>query len=238
MTKLLAPFTPFVAEELYQNLVRSVDASAPESVHLCAWPVVDEQAIDAGVSFDMAAARRVVEMGRAARNAAAVKTRQPLAEVVLALPEAEARAVERLRDVVLDELNVKDLRIARAEDELVAYVVKPNLKVLGPKLGKRLGPLQAALKRPTRRRSWPPCAPTAPWSSTCRTARSGWSRRSSSSRPARRRATRWRAKRAASSRSRRTSTTPCARRAWRASSSMRFSSRAKLPTCASRTPSA
>ncbi len=146
VTKLLAPFTPFVAEELYQNLVRSVDAAAPESVHLCAWPVADEQAIDAGVSFDMAAARRVVEMGRAARNAAAVKTRQPLAEVVLALPEAEARAVERLRDVVLDELNVKELRLVSAEDELVAYVVKPNLKVLGPKLGKRLGTLQAALK--------------------------------------------------------------------------------------------
>jgi len=98
------------------------------------------------VAYDMAAARRVVEMGRAARNAAAVKTRQPLAEVVVALPEAEARAVERLRDVVLDELNVKDLRIASGEADLVAYVVKPNLKLLGPKLGKRLGPLQAALK--------------------------------------------------------------------------------------------
>ena len=146
VTKLLAPFTPFVAEELYQNLVRSVDGEAPESVHLCAWPVVDEQLIDAGVSFDMAAARRVVEMGRAARNGAAVKTRQPLAEVVVALPEAEARSVERLRDVVLDELNVKDLRLVAGEDELVAYVVKPNLKVLGPKLGKRIGPLQSFLK--------------------------------------------------------------------------------------------
>jgi isoleucyl-tRNA synthetase len=146
VAKLLAPFTPFVAEELYQNLVRSVDPRAPESVHLCGWPVADEQAIDAGVSFDMEAARRVVEMGRAARNAAAVKTRQPLAEVVVALPDVEAQAVERLRDVVLDELNVKDLRLVDGEAELVAYVVKPNLKVLGPKLGKRLGALQAALK--------------------------------------------------------------------------------------------
>ena len=93
VTKLLAPFTPFVAEELYQNLVREVDAGAPESVHLCAWPVADEQAIDAGASFDMAAARRVVELGRAARNAAAVKTRQPLAEVVVAL--ARGRAARR-----------------------------------------------------------------------------------------------------------------------------------------------
>ena len=146
LAKLLAPFTPFVAEELYQNLVRPVDPQAPESVHLCGWPVADEQAIDAGVGFDMAAARRVVEMGRAARNAAAVKTRQPLAEVVVALPEAEKQAVERLRDVVLDELNAKELRSVGGEDELVAYVVKPNLKVLGPKLGKRLGPLQAALR--------------------------------------------------------------------------------------------
>jgi isoleucyl-tRNA synthetase len=146
VTKLLAPFTPFVAEELYQNLVREVDAEAPESVHLCAWPVADEQAIDVDVSFDMAAARRVVELGRAARNAAALKTRQPLAEVVVALPEAERRAVEGLRDVVLDELNVKALRFVGDESEMVAYTVKPNLKVLGPRLGKQLGALQAALK--------------------------------------------------------------------------------------------
>ncbi len=201
--------------------------AAPESVHLCAWPVADEQAIDAGVSFDMAAARRVVEMGRAARNAAAVKTRQPLAEVVVALPEAEARAVERLRDVVLDELNVKDLRLVGDEERARRLHVKPNLKVLGPKLGKRLGALQAALKRRTRRPWSPPCAPTAPPSSPCRTARSVSPRTSSSSRPARPRATRWRASRAASSRSRRTSTTRCARRASRASSCTPFSSRAR-----------
>ena len=146
LAKLLAPFTPFIAEELYQNLVRSVDAAAPESVHLCAWPVADEQAIDAGVSFDMAAARRVVEMGRAARNAAAVKTRQPLAEVVVALPDAERAAVEGLRDVVLDELNVKELRFVGDGGELVSYTVKPNLRLLGPKLGKQLGAVQAALQ--------------------------------------------------------------------------------------------
>jgi len=150
LSKLLAPFTPFVAEEMYQNLVRSVDAAAPESVHLCAWPVPAAQtegegAADAGVGFDMAAARRVVEMGRAARNAAAVKTRQPLAEVVVALPEAERAAVERLRDVVLDELNAKELRFVGDGGELVAYVVKPNLPVLGPRLGKQLGQVREAL---------------------------------------------------------------------------------------------
>ena len=146
LTKLLAPYTPFMAEELYQNLVRSADPAAPESVHLCAWPVADEQAADAAVSFDMAAARRVVEMGRAARNAAAVKTRQPLAEVVVATTEAERAALQRLRDVVVDELNVKELRLVGDGGELVSYTVKPNLRVLGPKLGKRIGALQAALR--------------------------------------------------------------------------------------------
>jgi len=143
--KLLAPFTPFVAEEIYQNLVRSVDDAAPESVHLCAWPAADDEAVDAGVSFDMAAARRVVELGRAARNAAAVKTRQPLAEVVVAVPDAERAAVERLRDVVLDELNAKELRFVGDGGELVSYVVKSNLPVLGPRLGKQLGQVREAL---------------------------------------------------------------------------------------------
>jgi isoleucyl-tRNA synthetase len=126
--------------------VRSVDESAPESVHLSAWPEADAAAVDEGVAFHMAAARRVVEMGRAARNAAAVKTRQPLAEVIVALPEAERDAVLGLRDVVLDELNVKELRVAADGGELVSYTVKPNLPVLGPKLGKQVGAVQAALR--------------------------------------------------------------------------------------------
>lgn len=146
VVKLLAPYTPFIAEELYQNLVRSIDATAPESVHLCAWPHVEAEALDAALSFDMAAARRVVELGRAARNAGGVKTRQPLAEVVVAVPEAERPALAALRDVVLDELNVKALRLVGDEGEMVAYTVKPNLKVLGPRLGKQLGALQAALR--------------------------------------------------------------------------------------------
>jgi isoleucyl-tRNA synthetase len=146
LAKLLAPYTPFVAEELYQNLVRSVDETAPESVHLCTWPVSDAGSVDDAIAFRMAAARRVVEMGRAARNAAAVKTRQPLAEVVVALPEAEREAVLALREVVLDELNVKELRVVGDAGELVAYTVKPNLPVLGPKLGKQVGAVQAALR--------------------------------------------------------------------------------------------
>jgi len=143
---LLAPYTPFVAEEIYQNLVRTVDPAAPESVHLCDWPVFDAALIDEGVAYDMACARRVVEMGRAARNAAAVKTRQPLREAVVAVPAAEREAVARLLPVVLEELNVKELRFLDGSDELVAYRLKPNLPLLGPKLGKRVGEVAQALQ--------------------------------------------------------------------------------------------
>jgi len=146
VAKLMAPFAPFVAEELYQNLVRSADGEAPESVHLCAWPAVEQAAMDAALAHDMDVARRVVELGRAARNAAAVKTRQPLAEVVVAVPDDERGALEALREVVVEELNVKDLRLAADQSEVVSYTVKPNLKLLGPRLGKQLGPLQAALR--------------------------------------------------------------------------------------------
>ncbi len=146
LAKLLAPYTPFVAEELYQNLVRSVDPAAPASVHLCDWPAVDEAAIDETVTFDMDVARRVVELGRAARNAAAVKNRQPLGEVAVAAAAAERAALGRLTDIVLDELNVKDLRLVEAADELLDYSLKPNLKVLGPRLGRQVGAVAAALK--------------------------------------------------------------------------------------------
>jgi isoleucyl-tRNA synthetase len=102
----------------------------------------------------MAAARRVVELGRAARNAAAVKTRQPLAEVVVALPEAERRAVEALREVVLDELNVRALRCVADESEMVAYTVKPDLKVPGR------GWANSSARCRRRSRTWTP----PPWS--------------------------------------------------------------------------
>ncbi len=146
LAKLLAPYTPFVAEEIYQNLVRSVDQSAPESVHLCDWPAADQAAIDDAVAFDMDCARRAVELGRAARNAAAVKNRQPLAEVAVAAPAAERAALERLCDVVTDELNVKELRLVTDAAELLDYALKPNLKLLGPRLGKTVGAVGAALR--------------------------------------------------------------------------------------------
>ncbi len=149
VAKLSAPFTPFIAEALYQNLVLNADAAAPEGVHLADWPEVDEALVDEELSKDMAAARRVVALGRAARNAAATKTRQPLREVVV-VPEAADGApefregIESLRGMVLDELNVKELRFGEAEDVL-AYDLKPNLSVVGPRYGKLVPELRRFL---------------------------------------------------------------------------------------------
>jgi isoleucyl-tRNA synthetase len=147
VAKLTAPFTPFVAESLYQNLVVNVDAEAPESVHLAGWPEARRELIDRDLSRRMAAARHVVALGRAARNAATIKTRQPLREVVVvpAGEDAGIRAgVESLEDVVLDELNVKELRFGEPED-VVAYDLKPNLSVVGPKYGRLVPGIREAL---------------------------------------------------------------------------------------------
>ena len=147
VAKLLAPYTPFVAEEMYRNLVVEAGVhGAPESVHLCDWPQADAAAVDEPVLASMAVARRVVELGRAARNAANVKTRQPLREVVVHVPVAEREALLALRDTVVDELNVKGLRLAESVEELLACRLKPNLRVLGPRLGKRMPQVGPALQ--------------------------------------------------------------------------------------------
>jgi isoleucyl-tRNA synthetase len=146
VAKLTAPFTPFVAEALYQNLV--VDEAAPESVHLADWPEYEEALVDQSLSERMSAARRVVGLGRAARNAAAIKTRQPLREVVVVdeAPDGSRirEGVESLREIVLDELNVKKLSFGSTED-VVDYDLKPNLGVVGPKYGRLVPGLRAAL---------------------------------------------------------------------------------------------
>ena len=147
VSKLTAPFTPFVAEEIYQNLVVNVDTHAPESVHLADWPLYEEALVDEDLSGRMAAARRVVALGRAARNAAAIKTRQPLSEVVVVPGEPEStfrEGVESLAEIILDELNVKGLSFGEAED-IIAYDLKPNLGVVGPKYGKLVPGIRAAL---------------------------------------------------------------------------------------------
>ena len=145
LSKLLAPFMPFLAEELYQNLVAERSPEAPESVHLVDWPVADEALIDEDLSFRMAVARQVVNLGRAARNATQIKTRQPVAKAVVACGERQRAAVEGLAAVVAEELNVKEIEYVASASELVAYVIKPNYRTLGPKFGKNMPAVAAAV---------------------------------------------------------------------------------------------
>jgi isoleucyl-tRNA synthetase len=148
LTRLLAPFVPFLTETIYDNLVRGADPAACASVHLTDYPAADPAAIDAQLSADMAAVLEVVRLGHAARQEAAVKVRQPLpALLVYAREPATMRAIERLAGEVTDELNVKAVRPLTVDElgDVVAYDIRPNLRVLGPKYGKRLGAIRQAL---------------------------------------------------------------------------------------------
>ncbi|WP_322817744.1 isoleucine--tRNA ligase [Tepidiforma sp.] len=146
LAKLLAPFTPFVAEELWQNLVRSVDSTAAESVHLADWPEPDMARIDERLNRETQLVKRICSLGRAARARAQIKVRQPVAEVAVRLRDAaEAAVIERNRQLILEELNAKELRILEDETEVVTYDVKPNLPVLGPKHGQALGAIRQGL---------------------------------------------------------------------------------------------
>jgi isoleucyl-tRNA synthetase len=131
VSKLLAPFTPFMTDEIYENL----DGSEP-SVHLCDWPEPGPR--DAALEADMAIAREAVRLGLSARGAAKVKVRQPLREAVVVAEGREREAISQLADIVRDELNVKELRFVERADELGSYEVRPNYRTLGPRFGKRM----------------------------------------------------------------------------------------------------
>jgi isoleucyl-tRNA synthetase len=147
LAKLLAPLTPFLAEELYQNLVRSVDRDAPASVHYCDWPAVDATARDEQLEQDMALIQRLASLARAARSKAGIKVRQPLGELRAYVPTpAERAAVERLAPQLLDEVNVKRLTLVEDVSALLTYSIRPNLPVLGPRLGKDLPAVRQALQ--------------------------------------------------------------------------------------------
>ncbi len=133
---LLAPFMPFLTEELYQNLVRSVAKEAPFSVHLCAWPQVQEELIDEKLTRETHLVMRLVGLGRAAREKAQIRVRQPLNALYVRVPsEAEEEAVQRLSDQVLEELNIRQLKLMSADSDMLAYTLQPQVKVLGPKYG-------------------------------------------------------------------------------------------------------
>ncbi|HXM19374.1 MAG TPA: isoleucine--tRNA ligase [Candidatus Tumulicola sp.] len=141
---LLAPFTPFLAESLHQTLVRSVDPHARESVHLETWP--EARAGDADLVAAMRVAQESVDLGRRARAAAKIRTRQPLPlAYVRPRRPADAKALERFRQLVLAELNVKDVQVVGLDAKFIEYSARPNLPRLGPRFGKRLGALRAAL---------------------------------------------------------------------------------------------
>jgi len=138
ISKLLAPSMPFLADTLYQNLVRSVDANAPLSVHLTDWPGFDAAQIDDRLNHDMALVMRLVSLGHAARNKANRKVRQPLAEAAFAAGSAEElQVLERYGDLIEDELNVKKIRALSAAGEAVDFSLNPLPKQLGQKYGSR-----------------------------------------------------------------------------------------------------
>jgi isoleucyl-tRNA synthetase len=145
VAKLLAPYTPFISEEIYRNLVCSVDAVAPESVHLCDFPVPRTELIDEELIFEMRTVRGVINLGRTARNKAAIKTRQPLAEAIVVADDRQQEAVEKLVGLVEDELNVQRVSFVREATELADVRLKPDLKKLGPRFGPLRPQVDAAI---------------------------------------------------------------------------------------------
>ena len=134
MALISAPFTPFMSETMYQNMVRTVDKSAPESIHLCDWPKKDESFIDPELEANMAAVLDIVVLGRSARNAANIKNRQPVASMYVqgkALPDMYV-------SIIADELNVKEVKFVDDASSFISYRVKPQLKTLGLRYGKLL----------------------------------------------------------------------------------------------------
>jgi isoleucyl-tRNA synthetase len=133
VAKLSAPFVPFMAETMYRNLVKTVDPNAPESVHMCDFPVVDETFVDAELEKNMEMVLKIVVEGRACRNTANIKNRQPLGKMFV---KSEFELPETFRELVMDELNVKELIFTNDAKHFTTYKFKPQLRTLGPRYGK------------------------------------------------------------------------------------------------------
>ena len=133
---------PFMTEDIYRNLVCSIDKSAPESIHLCDYPVVDEKLIDKKLEADMDEVLKVVVLGRACRNEANIKNRQPIGKMFVKAPE---KLDEFYVDIIADELNVKEVEFTDDVSHYTTYKFKPQLRTVGPKYGKFLGQIKAVL---------------------------------------------------------------------------------------------
>jgi isoleucyl-tRNA synthetase len=143
----MAPFVPFLAENIYQNLVRSVDPDAPESVHMAEWPVADASWKNADLLFDIDVVQKVVGLARAARGQSGVRTRQPLARLLIRAPsDAVAKALDSHQDQILEELNVKAIEFIARDAGLVSYRIKPNLPRIGKQYGKLIPLIRKALE--------------------------------------------------------------------------------------------
>ena len=142
VSKAAAPMIPFMTEEIYQNLVRSIDKDAPESIHLCLFPEVNEDQIDPELEQNMDNVLKLVVMGRACRNTSNIKNRQPIGQMFV---KAAFTLPEFYQEIVADELNVKNVKFTEDVRDFTSYNFKPQLKTVGPKYGKMLGGIKAAL---------------------------------------------------------------------------------------------
>jgi isoleucyl-tRNA synthetase len=146
LTKLAAPFIPFMTETLFQNLVRTSNASAPESVHLASFPEPDEARADDELRRTMERVRNVVTLGQRVRNENKLKVRQPLAEAIIVVADdGERQAIDRFSSAIREELNVRELGFTQEPQKYVEFQLLPNFRVLGPKLGKQVPACKKAL---------------------------------------------------------------------------------------------
>jgi isoleucyl-tRNA synthetase len=134
ISKVLAPFLPFIAEKLFQNLVKRLNPDEPESVHLCLYPSFNKKLTNSELSKDMNAVLSLVTTGRSVRSAANIKLRQPLSELVIIAPIGKEKLIDKYNDVLKEELNVKKVSLQKTSDDLVKYQISPNFKVLAPKV--------------------------------------------------------------------------------------------------------
>ena len=142
VAKAAAPMIPFMTEDIYQNLVRSIDNDAIESIHLCEFPAVNEAWIDKKLEADMKELLEIVVLGRACRNTANIKNRQPIGTMFV---KAEQKMDKFYTDIIADELNVKEVKFADDVESFISYSFKPQLRTVGPKYGKLLGGIRQAL---------------------------------------------------------------------------------------------
>ncbi|MBT8080328.1 MAG: isoleucine--tRNA ligase [Gammaproteobacteria bacterium] len=146
--RLMAPFTPFLSEYVYQNLVRGVDGEAPDSVHISRWPEIDDSYRNDALLFDIGVVQKVVGLARAARNQSGVRTRQPLSRLLVRAPDDRAaNALATHQEQILEELNVKSIEFIARDAGLVSYRIKPNLPRIGKQYGKQIPVIRKALEQ-------------------------------------------------------------------------------------------